>query len=407
MKKFIYLCGMMLLSMNIMAQIDLNDRNWDTILIENFDEGASYWQWDTLRFLNKPNYSWKGFIGNSIVTDGEHEVYQFDNCQINPSDSTMHILAYYDSTQRIQRNEYNLPKCMLPEYNGNGYPSSNGLNYFSGAIEYYKKRYVNNENERKFLYGYFEIRCKLPKHQGAFPAFWLHSANQNLTDPYYEEIDIFEYTWSIGDPLHHWAYSNPDPTYAGDPYVISTGIYHNLHGQYSDPNTDAYARNYPRLRGHDDVSGWHTYSCEWMPDHVYWYFDGQLVNSYNDATHIPQHHLTLKTNYAINNYVLENYHGHGYPEWKGNGVMTIDYIHVYQLELDCDTDETITSQSDLEHFPYGLKKTISITSSVEEPIISSSDKVTFRVTDSFEILGPFQVQQGGELTVIRQDCPNE
>ncbi len=31
MKKFIYLCGMMLLSLNMMAQIDLNDPNWDTV----------------------------------------------------------------------------------------------------------------------------------------------------------------------------------------------------------------------------------------------------------------------------------------------------------------------------------------------------------------------------------------
>ena len=57
MKKFIYLCGMMLLSLNIMAQIDLNDRNWDTVLIENFDESSSYWEWHQGNF-SISNYRW-------------------------------------------------------------------------------------------------------------------------------------------------------------------------------------------------------------------------------------------------------------------------------------------------------------------------------------------------------------
>ena len=405
MKKFIYLCCMMLLSANMMAQIDLNDPNWDTVLMECFDESASFWQWDTENFLNTGNYSWKGYIGSTLAPNGEHEVYQFDNCRINTNDGTMHLVAYYDSTHRIQRNEYYLPKWMWTEYGGHGYPYSDDLFYFSGAIEYYKKRYVQNEDERKFLYGYFEIRCKLPKHKGAFPAFWLHSANPNPTDPYYEEIDIFEYSWGLGDPHgYQWAYSNPNPTYAGDPYLITTGIYHNLHGQYTYPDADAYARNYPRLPqgyGHHDISGWHTYSCEWMPDHVCWYLDGQLVNSYHDIAHIPQHPMRLKTNYAIN-----GYYGYGGDIWKGPDKMIIDYIKVCQLKWDCNTDETITCQSDLDGFDYAVKKTVSIVSTINQPIVSSGDKATFRVADSFEITGPFEVQSGGEFTVILQECPN-
>ena len=43
MKKFVYLCGMMLLSLNIMAQIDLNDRNWDTIVNDDFTTPRRFW----------------------------------------------------------------------------------------------------------------------------------------------------------------------------------------------------------------------------------------------------------------------------------------------------------------------------------------------------------------------------
>ena len=40
MRKTTYLCVMMLLSMNVMAQIDTCDRNWNNALIENFDEAT-------------------------------------------------------------------------------------------------------------------------------------------------------------------------------------------------------------------------------------------------------------------------------------------------------------------------------------------------------------------------------
>ena len=50
-------------------------------------------------------------------------------------------------------------------------------------------------------------------------------------------------------------------------------------------------------------------------------------------------------------------------------------------------------------------KSIAITSTIEPISIGDSDKVTFRATDSFQITGPFQVDSGGEMTVIMQSCP--
>ena len=208
MKKFVYLCGMMLLCMNMMAQIDLNDRNWKNVLDEQFDEDSSYWLWDHESFLNLGDHSWMGYLGGNLAPPGEYEIYQFNNCQIS-------------------------------------------------TIEYYKKRYVQNEDERKFLYGYFEIRCK-----------------------------------------------------------------------------------------------------------------------------------------------------HGEATWQGPDEMVIDHIKVYQLIWDCNKDETITCQSDLEGFEYAVKKSVTITSSTDEPIITrNNDKTTFRVTDSFEILGSFEVTSEAEFTVITQSCP--
>ena len=78
-----------------------------------------------------------------------------------------------------------------------------------------------------------------------------------------------------------------------------------------------------------------------------------------------------------------------------------------ELVAEYDVDRRIPCQSDLDNFNYAVKKTVSVTSMVDEPIVSSGENVTFRVTDSFEITGAFEVQQGGKFTVIQQDCSND
>ena len=63
------------------------------------------------------------------------------------------------------------------------------------------------------------------------------------------------------------------------------------------------------------------------------------------------------------------------------------------------------AQIDLNDKNWAVKKTISITSTINDIKINDTDKVTFRVTDSFEITGPFQVNNGAEFAVIVQNCP--
>lgn len=411
MKKFIYLCGMMLLSLNMMAQIDLNDKNWRDSLVENFSTPNR--SWDTASFLSSDKL-WRAYPGFGVTgnSSDQFQVYQYSNCHFNDTDGTMELVAEYDKYALIPRNLYHLPKWMWPEYGGHGYPSSDNLFYFSGCIDYVNYDVQTHEIE-KFLYGYFEIRCKMPIDSGAHTAFWLHSADTNPLDPYYEEIDIFEFSWSYGDPGNHYhPIPNPNPTYAGDPRVYSTAVLHNLHGNGVNFFTDIYTMDYPQIPPEqEDIGGWHTYSCEWMPDHVYWYRDGILTSSYYDQAHIPRHPLTLKTSYAINQYavkkIFDNNHVFiGYePSWMGDDTLTIDYIKVYQLGWDCDTDEVIACQNDLTGFDYIVKKSIAITSTFEEVVVEDDDKITFRVADSFEITGPFQAESGCEFAVIRQDCP--
>jgi hypothetical protein len=127
--------------------------------------------------------------------------------------------------------------------------------------------------------------------------------------------------------------------------------------------------------------------------------------------HIPKHHLTLKTNYGIDTYGVKKIKDENgdfiryEPAWMDTDTLTIDYIKVYQLNWDCNTDEVISCQNNLDNYEYTVKNSVSITSTNGNVAVSNTDKITFRVADSFEITGPFQANNGCEFTVIRQDCP--
>ena len=389
MKKFVYLCGMMLLSMNMMAQIDLYDQNWYTILNENFDQSGRYWI-DT-SFLSSDSV-WKAYSGGLTHGNADYHskmIYQYSQCHFNDVDGYMELVAEYDDEGRIPEHDYDLP------YTVSDYPDYTDLYYFSGMINHHDRL---GKEYAKYKYGYFEIRCKLPIHPGAFPAFWLWDAKDNQ---YYEEIDIFEFSWEYEDSLM-MGWHSPNPHGAGYPYCFTSGIYYCDTANYCGRETSR-ARVYPMIN--DSLSHWHTFSCEWMPEHILWYCDGHLVDGYHNPDSIPHHPLTLKANYAIDRYALKNHNNDSLPEWKESDKMVIDYIKVYQLNWNCDTDEIITQQSDLSGFDFAVKKSITIASTIEPVNVGSTDKVTFRATDSFEITGPFEVGSGGELTVIMQQCP--
>lgn len=381
MKKIVYLCTLVLLSLNVMAQIDLNDRNWECVLNDDFSETNRQFNSAFQESLGK----WIAYskcLQSGVTKPYLYNIYQWRNNTFNPSDGTLLLNGFHTG----------LLHCGAPMYyeippEKTCQTSHGPLYYNTGMIE---------SPTIAYRYGYYEIRCKLPVHRGAFPAFWLWDAKCDTEDTYYEEIDIFEYNWDISQQEDLTFLSQPNP------YVFATGIY------YDDMNCirpiEGIARNHPRLPDNGpDLSGWHTFSCEWMPDHVIWYCDGNVVNECYDIPNIPRRNLTLIANYAIDwNCSIGNDN-----MWMGSDNMVIDYINVYQLKWDCDTDEAITRQSDLDNFDFSVKKSINITASHEEVVVNDTDKTTFRATDSVIISGPFHTENGCEFTVLTQICPCE
>lgn len=382
MKKIIYLCGMMLLCLDMMAQIDPYDRNWDTIMFDGFStpnrQFNNTFQEPLGRWISYSNAAWP----SGVTKPTTNQVYQWGNCQFDAANEKFIIKCWYEPDSPIQCGDYDI--APLPGWYCDS--SHQELFYYSGMIE---------TPSPMFRYGFFEIRCKLPIHEGAFPAFWLYDEKSlDQPDPHYEEIDIFEFSWNIGQSPNWIGNSNPHGL--PDPYTFTTGIYFNDHS----PNYGSYARNFPTLpNGSLDLSHWHVFACEWMPDYVKWYCDGQLVNEFYDMEHIPHRPLTLKTNYAIDGQY--DYNG----IWTGLANMVVDYIKVYQLSWDCDDDIIICNQSDMDGFEFSVKNSVSIASVNENVRIIDTEKVTIRFTESFEVTGQFQVDNGAEFTVIQNSCP--
>lgn len=162
-----------------------------------------------------------------------------------------------------------------------------GYDYTSGMVTSYGKF--------DFRYGYAEMRAKLTKGQGMWPAFWL-LPNDGSWPP---EIDVME-------QLGH------DPKRIYQTYHWGTVAQHQKdESSYSGPN---YA------------NGFHTFGVDWSPEAIVYYIDG-----------IERHRLTDKAIItALPQYLLANLAVGG--DWPGAPSasttfpqsMDIDYIRVWR-----------------------------------------------------------------------------
>lgn len=170
---------------------------------------------------------------------------------------------------------------------------------------------LNSTQSNDFLYGRVEVKAKLPKTGGTWPAIWTLPTDWVYGGwPDCGEIDIMEHsaTYSYGyifGTIHTGAYNHQDDTQQ------SGGI-------WFDDVTDTY----------------HTYILEWYPDHIDWYVDDIHIftfeNEYKTTAEWPYdipHHLLL--NVAIGGGLGGNIDYDG--EWPQQ--MIVDYVRVYDFKL--------------------------------------------------------------------------
>ncbi len=159
----------------------------------------------------------------------------------------------------------------------------------------------NTGSPAKFLftYGYMEIRAKVPKGQGLWPAFWaLPIDNSRLP-----ELDVSEILTGAGLTTH-----TNNMTY----HVIDDNIHASGAGWTSAV---------------DLASAFHVYAADWEPDGIHWYVDGiERRSAFTDRKNITAKQMYLLIQLEVGG------------TWPGSpdsrtpfpSVYAIDYVRVWQ-----------------------------------------------------------------------------
>lgn len=211
----------------------------------------------------------------------------------------------------------------------------------------------------KYQYGYFEIRCKMPKDQCLYESFWMYSANNPWAsgpedDPdggyWYNEIDIYE--------MHDD--EKPDGTYEGS--ELTTNIHWKqwvdtvaFPGGVPTPawlsdNTELSKAFDDHCPGddYDDLldTEFHVYGLEWTPNYIAWYKDGERIRLHTCHKYFPRHPMRMIVSFSLRNHLPQDdddyYVGDPYdindnpipvPAWitsTNPAIYEIDYIAVYK-----------------------------------------------------------------------------
>ena len=112
------------------------------------------------------------------------------------------------------------------------------------------------ESKEMFLWGYYEIRCKLPKGRNAWPAFWLYGESNGTNN----EIDVFEF----------W---NEENVFGGFSQKKQSRIQH-MTTHYNKKMSGAGTK-----LPFDGSEGMHTYGVLWTENAIVWYTDGKEMRT--------------------------------------------------------------------------------------------------------------------------------
>ncbi len=208
---------------------------------------------------------------------------------------------------------------------GNGWGNQELQNYTSDAKNAYVKKgmlhivarkedglwksaRLKTEGKAEWKYGYFEIRAKLPKGIGTWPAIWMLPRYAKYGNwPRSGEIDIMEHV-------------------GFDPEVIVTTAHTKAYNHRIGTQKSASRK----VEGAQD--GFHTYAVDWREDSITWYIDG--VEAYrfdNERATTAEWPFDIPFHLIMNVAIGGSWGGQqGVDSRLKTAEMTVDYVRVYQ-----------------------------------------------------------------------------
>jgi hypothetical protein len=166
---------------------------------------------------------------------------------------------------------------------------------------------------------YVEMRARLPRGVGTWPAFWLNPGVQHEDDsfsalPWPPEIDIFEF--------FNWAGRRRTR-------VMTTNVQTAGRDAEFGPPRDIFSlfRNGEYVPGVDFSAGWHVFALDWVPDRPTWLLDGRVIRQTHYVWRAPPAHI-LVTNQIGMTFPGVDLTGMGAPDddWD----YAVDYIRVWR-----------------------------------------------------------------------------
>lgn len=327
------------------GQTPVSDSNW-TIYFEDY-------------FTNPDSFNAKGWCSGAFCENSH--VHCGDG---TPTDTPKCELQYYDSNNIVYKAGGGLslqskinPGSRLAnkkrDTNDILCDSLQNLRWFtytSGSIS----KYTWSDT---FQYGYFELRCKVPKGYGYWPAFWLWGSNGSID----QEIDILEMNGDKSDTCDKYE-TNTDQI-----CIVNAGV---------DLSLD-----------------YHTYALAWTPHSVIFYRDDKQTSFFQGES-VPYLPMYLIINLAIDPW-YKYCDSINFPE----NSMDIEYVKVYSLKRNCN-DSVVCSNFNFVGYDYSLVKLYRISNS----IVPLNIPVTLRATDEIELQAGFEVPLGAEFCAMITEC---
>lgn len=168
-----------LLTTNVFAQ-RMWQINKDTVINWYYQDGDEF----NDATLNTDKWNYHFGWARSIHTNKEQQYYTDGKNHIL-KDGKLHLYAKREkiTAKLIDPMGENDSVMIGTTFNG---LNKRTFNYSAGLIQ----------SKTKYQYGYFEIKCKLPKDKGFWPAFWLYGGSPN------EEIDWIESKTEKPNKIH-------------------------------------------------------------------------------------------------------------------------------------------------------------------------------------------------------------
>ncbi len=174
---------------------------------------------------------------------------------------------------------------------------------FNGSTQYYTSARLNSKHV--FTYGRLDVKAKLPKGDGTWPAIWMLGANHSTVGwPACGEIDIME----------HWGHIPTEVSSATHTPACSGGC--------SNVRVGA-----TKLEDYD--TEFHVYSLEWTTESLRFLIDGEFKYEYSPSSKNSQNWPFTADQFIILNvamggdwFVIDPY----FTE----ATMEIDYVRLYQ-----------------------------------------------------------------------------